>query len=208
MAHGAPVHYVLRVLGHANHGGAQYPVAQAVAALQFINHVMVGNLVGLHHLDGLVQAWIEGLSLGGNRFHAKPRQHVVELAVDQLHAGAEVFGGDAFHLQRAVQAVQNRKHLLQRIGERVFAELLLLAQAALAEVFKLRLQTRQAVQIQRILRLSAFPPRTAARAGIVAGVALREVRAPRPSEGSEFLRLSFWFAYSESFNSLSKSRAM
>ena len=75
----------------------------------------------------------------------------MELAVDQLHAGTEVLGGDVSTFVRAIQAVQNRKQLLQRIGQCVVAELLLLAQAALAEVVELRLQTCQAIQVQRIL---------------------------------------------------------
>ena len=113
---------------------------------------MVRNLGALHHLNGLMQVGIEGLPLGGNRFNAKPGQHVVELAVNQFHAGAEVRGGNVLHLQRAVQAVQYRKQLLQKIGERVFAELLLLTLAAFAEVFKLRLQACQSVEIKCIFR--------------------------------------------------------
>jgi hypothetical protein len=54
---------------HAHHRRTQQPVFQLVAALQLIDHMIVRDLVGVHHLDRLVQIRIEGFALRGHGLH-------------------------------------------------------------------------------------------------------------------------------------------
>src|ERR1019366_9804105 len=44
---------VLGMAGHAHHRRTQQPVLQLVAALQLLEHLVVLDLVGVHHLDRL-----------------------------------------------------------------------------------------------------------------------------------------------------------
>ena len=55
--------------------------------------------------------------------------------------------------QRAIEAIHHRQERLDRFGQRVFAELKLLARVALAEIVELRLQARQPVE-QRVALLA------------------------------------------------------
>ena len=113
---------------------------------------MVGHLCGLHHLNSLVLARIEGLPLRLNRLHSQPRQHVMKLAVNQLDSGAEVGDRLALRLYRAIQAVEDWQELFQGVGERVFAKLLLFAKVAFAEVFKFGLQPSQPIELKGVFR--------------------------------------------------------
>ena len=54
---------------HAHHRRTQQPVLQLVAALQLVEHVVVLDFVGVHHLDRLVQIGIERFALRGDGLH-------------------------------------------------------------------------------------------------------------------------------------------
>ena len=74
---------------HPHHGRPQQPVFNAIAALQLIDHVIVRDLVGIHHLHRLVQVGIEDFTFGRKRLHAQLGQRIVKLLVDQLDARAK-----------------------------------------------------------------------------------------------------------------------
>ena len=54
---------------YAHHRRTKQPVLQLVSALQLIEHVVVGDFLGIDHLDGLMQIGIERLALGSHGLH-------------------------------------------------------------------------------------------------------------------------------------------
>ena len=62
---------VLGILRNPNHGRTQQAILQLVATLQLIDHLMIGNLGSVYHLDRFMDMRIEPLSLGGDGVHPK-----------------------------------------------------------------------------------------------------------------------------------------
>ena len=145
------VYLVLGIARHAHHRRTQQPVLQPVAALQLVEHVIVLGLVGIHHLNGLVDIGIERLALGRDGLHAQLGQRIMKLLVDELDAGVKIFQRRGVGLQRVVQAIENGQQRLERVGESVVPVFLLRLGVALAEVVELGLQPRRAVKISRAL---------------------------------------------------------
>ncbi len=109
---------------------------------------MIRSIGGLNHFDSLMHVRIEGLAFGRNGSHAQLGQRILQLPIDEFHSAAEV-GGVGCHLQRALEAVEDRQQRPDGICGGVVAEVLLLLGGAAAGVFKFGLRPRQAVE-QRI----------------------------------------------------------
>ena len=58
-----------RILRHLHHRGPQQPFLEFVAALQLLDHLMVGSVASFHHLDRLVVTRIERFTLRYDGIH-------------------------------------------------------------------------------------------------------------------------------------------
>src|SRR5512133_1352309 len=140
----------------------------------------------------------------------------MELAIDQLNAGSEIVRRSILRLQRAIEAVEDRQHLLERIGQSIVAKILLLFHRPFAVIVELGLKPSQAIQIARLfvpqifeLRISLRRLRSGARlCSLVFALRQFVLEVEMPSISISFIYFHHWGSYSESFSNLSKSRAM
>src|SRR6266478_8105495 len=127
--------------------------------------MMILGLAGVHHFNGLVEMGIKRLTLRRDRAQSQLGQGILQLPVDQFDSAAKLRLIRGTGLQGALETIQAGQNRLQCIGERVFTELLLFADTALARVLEFGLQSRQPVD-QRIalgfelveVRLTPFAP--------------------------------------------------
>ena len=166
---------------------------------------------------------IERLPHRDNRLHSDFLQRILKLPVDQLNAIAEVASSIAASLQRPLKTVEDRQKILDDIGRRKLAKILLLPHRAFACIIELRLQTRQTIKQRVAFGLEFFRFRRApSSAAFHYRTEPRRRFSPRPSAaGSSRSRsclhnvtsvfpfpLSHTAHYSDSFKSLSNSRAI
>ena len=52
---------------HFDHGGAEQTTFEVVTALEFRQYGVIGNILGFHHFDGVMDMRIKRLSLSNNR---------------------------------------------------------------------------------------------------------------------------------------------
>src|SRR5271168_3609920 len=94
--------------GHANHGGAQHAVAEAVAGTQLGEYRAIGMLSGFDALDGLVLVGVEFLPFRFNSLEAQFGEGGPEAAVNPVEAFAILFvGGVAMGLEGALEIVEH-----------------------------------------------------------------------------------------------------
>src|SRR5258708_31583545 len=164
---------------------------------------------------------IENLPHCNNRLHSVFLQCILELPVDELNAVAEVVGigaGVAPSLQRALETVEDRQKILDDVRRGKFAEVLLLPHRPLTRIIEFRLQTRQAVKKRVALGLQPFRFRSGSLVRCLAGNRdgrlffsfFRRRKLPLHIQipFSLSLSLTHTAGYSDSFKSLSNSRAM
>ncbi len=141
--------FAFGIASHAHHCRTQQPLSQFVPALQLVDDVIVLGLVGVDHLDRLMQIGIERFAFSGNGLHSQLGQRIVKLLVDELDAIVKILQRRGIGLQGAIQAVEDRQQRLQCIRQSVVAIVLLLLGVALAKVIELGLQTRRTIQKSR-----------------------------------------------------------
>ena len=56
--------------GHFDHGRAEQATFEVVTTLEFRQHGVIGNVLGFHHFDGVMDMRIKRLSLSNNRLQA------------------------------------------------------------------------------------------------------------------------------------------
>src|SRR5450759_823530 len=117
--------------------------------------MVIRDLGGIHHFDGFVNPGIERLPHRKNRLHSDFLQRILELTVDELNAVAEV-GGIGAGFQCALETVEGWQNVLDDVGCGELAEILLFTHRALAGIVELRLQTGQAVEERVTLGLERF----------------------------------------------------
>src|SRR6185369_2835782 len=74
----------------------------------------------------------------------------MELAIDQLDAGSEIVRRCVLGLQCAIEAVENRQNLLERIRKCVVEKILLLFHRPFAVIVELGLKPGEAIEIVRL----------------------------------------------------------
>src|ERR1700749_3473439 len=75
---------------YAHHGRSQQPVFQLIAALQLVDDVIVFGLIGVDHLDRLMQIRVEDLTLSRHGLDTQLCQRIMKLLVNQLDAVMEI----------------------------------------------------------------------------------------------------------------------
>src|SRR6266853_3625053 len=75
-----------------HHRRTQQALLIFVAALQFVEDVVIRYLARIHHLNGLVNPRIERLPHRNNRLHSNFLQRILDLTVDELNTIAELVG--------------------------------------------------------------------------------------------------------------------
>src|ERR1700704_89216 len=98
---------MLSVTCNAHHSGAQLPVSQLVAALQFFEHLVVIGGGSLHDFDCFMHTRIEGLTSCRKLIQPELGQSILELLSDQFDSRAKVFQCLRWSLQCPVEAVQD-----------------------------------------------------------------------------------------------------
>ncbi len=140
---------VLRVARNLNHRGTKQAVLQLIAALQFFENLMIRNIGGFDHFDGLVKMRVEGFTLCRNRAQTHFQQCILQLLMDEFNPAAELGFLRRPGLQRALKAVEDRKQRLDRIRYCEFTEVLLLASGAFACILEFSLQAGETIN-QRV----------------------------------------------------------
>ena len=110
-----PLSLSARIASDPHHRRTQQPLLIFVAALQFVEDVVIRDFARIHHLNGFVNPRIEGLPHRNNRLHSDFLQRILELTVDKLNAIAEV---SRFELEFESPPAFSARSKLSRIGRK------------------------------------------------------------------------------------------
>src|SRR5215467_5765002 len=134
------------ISGYSHHRWPQQPVFDHISGLQFFKYGIVRNVVVVNHLNRLMQARIEMLTLRGNALHAHPLQSFLKLLVDQVHAFFELLRIGVSIPQRQRQVIYHRQQRTHCFTHRVVAKFSILFGRAFPIIIELSLQAREPVE--------------------------------------------------------------
>lgn len=147
--------FLIRIVYDADKSRTKQPVADAVAAANLIQDLVIGQIGAIDTLERFVHARIEARS---HRFHLgyiERAQHLVHLLEDEFDSGAQLLYGCG-RSQSQPKIIEDRQKLFHRTRNCKVAEVRALSRLALAGVLKLCLQARETVYRLVALRLEAF----------------------------------------------------
>jgi hypothetical protein len=108
--------------------------------------MVVRDFVALDHFDRFVHPWIERLAFCRNSLHVHPLQCILKLAINELHAFAQIFRLGFSIPHRQPEAIDYRQQATRSVRYRVIPIVGVFFGRAFAPVIELRLQAGQPIQ--------------------------------------------------------------
>src|SRR5579863_8160383 len=89
---------------------------------------------------------IESFAPSWDRLQPQFSERALQLLINELYTAMELGFLVGSHFQGTLEAVEDRQHRFERVGQSVFAELLLFPRSSFAGIFKFCLGASQTVQ--------------------------------------------------------------